>query len=151
MPKVCDVVNFIVKFEIKYTVLGNLNFPREEYIFFNLKKGIMSDSSRLLEGIILGGIIGVAAGLLLAPESGKETRGKLKDKADDIKNSIDEKLENMDSELIDELKSKFEDIKEETSEEYKKVAEKVKSLEKEIEEKIAKLRKQANNLKNETV
>ena len=110
----------------------------------------MSDNSRLLEGLILGAIVGVAAGMLLAPASGEETQAKIKEKAKGLKDSIDEKIDGIDTEPLNDLKDKFSDIKESASEEYKKVAERVKELEKEIEEKIASLRKQSDNLDTKT-
>ncbi len=35
-------------------------------------------SSRVLTGVLVGGVLGAAAGLLLAPESGKELRSDIK-------------------------------------------------------------------------
>lgn len=38
----------------------------------------------LLKGVFIGGLIGVALGILFAPKSGKETREELARKADDL-------------------------------------------------------------------
>lgn len=43
----------------------------------------MSKSSSFFEGIILGSIIGFLAGILFAPNSGEETRERLKKMKDD--------------------------------------------------------------------
>ena len=39
-------------------------------------------------GLILGLAVGVAIGFLFAPQSGKEARGMVKDKADDVSETI---------------------------------------------------------------
>ncbi len=46
----------------------------------------MSDSSRIdfLKGLLIGGLIGAAAGILFAPKSGKETREDISRKAQDL-------------------------------------------------------------------
>lgn len=40
-------------------------------------------SKKLVKGLLIGGIIGGSASLLLAPRSGKETRKKIQDEIDD--------------------------------------------------------------------
>lgn len=110
----------------------------------------MSNDSKLLAGLILGTIAGIATGLLIAPSSGKETRELIKEKAKGFKDEIDKKLDKLNKESLTELKEKFNHVKEEASEEYKKVADKVRILEKEIETKIARLKKQADNLNSDT-
>lgn len=42
-------------------------------------------SSKFFEGLILGAVIGAAVALLYAPQSGKETRRMMKEKASAIK------------------------------------------------------------------
>jgi gas vesicle protein len=37
----------------------------------------MSEESKFSTGIVIGAIVGAAAGILLAPESGEETRKKI--------------------------------------------------------------------------
>ncbi len=44
----------------------------------------MSKSNKLLAGLIAGGLIGAAAGLLMAPKLGKETRQIVKERADEL-------------------------------------------------------------------
>ena len=64
----------------------------------------MSDrsSGEVMLAFLLGGIVGACVGVLFAPSSGKETRKKLKDMAEDI----GEKAEGM----IGEGKDKMEEI-----------------------------------------
>lgn len=44
----------------------------------------MSKASSVMEGLSLGGLLGMALGLLLAPRSGDETRRLLQDRVDAI-------------------------------------------------------------------
>ncbi len=41
----------------------------------------MSDTTDFLLGMVIGGVLGFAAGLMVAPESGDETRHKLREQA----------------------------------------------------------------------
>ena len=47
-------------------------------------------SGSLLLSFLLGGVVGAGLALLLAPQSGQETRRKIKELADDIKEKTDE-------------------------------------------------------------
>lgn len=66
----------------------------------------MSDNSSnsgfaFLAGVVIGAAVGAVAGLLFAPATGEEMRGRLVDKSKD---------------LADELQDKFEDLKETVTE-----------------------------------
>ncbi|MFO7941747.1 MAG: YtxH domain-containing protein [Bacillota bacterium] len=54
----------------------------------------MSDNTNFVFGVLAGGLVGLAAGILLAPESGEKTREKLKEQArvvaDDVRESAGE-------------------------------------------------------------
>ncbi len=54
----------------------------------------MSENTNFAVGMIVGGLVGLAAGILLAPESGEKTREKLKEQArvvaDDVRDSAGE-------------------------------------------------------------
>lgn len=52
-----------------------------------------SNSSNVVLGTLIGSAIGFAAGLLLAPQSGKETRALVGDKVNEAKDSINEAAE----------------------------------------------------------
>ncbi len=58
-------------------------------------------------GTIFGAIVGLAAGILTAPKSGKETRADLKMKAEDMKNKATDVIED----VKDTATKKAEDIK----------------------------------------
>lgn len=50
----------------------------------------MSDRSKLLVTLLVGAAAGVALGVLFAPSSGKETRERMRRKADEAKDGLDE-------------------------------------------------------------
>ena len=52
----------------------------------------MSDSFKVLFGIIIGAAAGVVTGVLIAPAPGKETREKVQDKTVELLESIKEML-----------------------------------------------------------
>lgn len=84
--------------------------------------------------IALGAAIGVGAGVLLAPHSGKETRKILKDKMD---------------ELVDKVRSIDSDkVKKEFDRKVKELEKEIKNLDKEKVLNIAK--KKANSIKRKT-
>jgi gas vesicle protein len=50
----------------------------------NEDKMMSEKNGDLLKGLFVGGLIGIALGLLFAPRSGKETRDDIKQKANDL-------------------------------------------------------------------
>ena len=64
-------------------------------------------------GVLVGGVLGAVAGLLLAPASGRETRRRIVDTSADAKDRtldlIDESRERM-SDLVDESRSRISDL-----------------------------------------
>lgn len=56
-------------------------------------------------GSAIAGAIGYVAGILTAPQSGRETRQDLADKAEDVKDSAEDQLGQINDELKDVLKS----------------------------------------------
>jgi gas vesicle protein len=72
--------------------------------------------------IVLGLLIGAAAGILLAPEKGSITRGKLKKEGKDIKNQLSNDFREVKDDVTkasesckDTLKKEFKDIASKTS------------------------------------
>jgi len=49
----------------------------------------------LLAGVVIGGAMGFAAGMLLAPEKGSETRKRVKKTMDDITEEFVEKMDDV--------------------------------------------------------
>lgn len=48
------------------------------------------DFGAFLFGILLGGLVGAAAGLLFAPQSGEETRERIREKGIEIRDKVEE-------------------------------------------------------------
>ena len=68
----------------------------------------MSDEGRgaeFLAGVIIGGLIGAAVGLLLAPQPGDETRAQLREKGIELRERV--------AELSEEARKKAEELHEE--------------------------------------
>lgn len=85
-----------------------------------LKIYIMSDSNNVGKGLFLflcGAAIGAAAGILLAPDKGKNTREKLAKTAKDLSNTAREKIEN----IANSAESLLEDLKKTKSKQKKEV------------------------------
>ena len=56
-------------------------------------------SGEVISAFLLGGIIGAALGILLAPSSGKETREKMCEWMDETQEKAKEKLEKLEEEI----------------------------------------------------
>jgi gas vesicle protein len=64
-------------------------------------------------GTIFGAIVGLAAGILTAPKSGKETRADLKLKAEDMKNKATDVMDDVKdtaTKRADDIKNKATDV-----------------------------------------
>ena len=64
-------------------------------------------------GALFGAIAGLAAGVLTAPKSGKETRAELKVKAEELKTDVSKKAEYVASEAVEiagNVKEKAQDV-----------------------------------------
>ncbi|MBA4372024.1 MAG: hypothetical protein C0402_04095 [Thermodesulfovibrio sp.] len=67
----------------------------------------------VLMSFLLGGIVGAGLALLLAPQSGEETRKKIKEFADDVKDKttgLADQVKEKTSGFVDEAKHKVTDI-----------------------------------------
>jgi gas vesicle protein len=98
----------------------------------------MSSSKHILIGTVAGIVAGAVAGLLLAPQSGAETRHKISDSADDIKKRL-KKFKNKANTEFDDLREVF--------------ANEVEGISAEVKERVLKLIEKSkasfNNLKDE--
>ncbi len=52
-----------------------------------------SNDTGFIAGLIVGGLIGFATGIMLAPKSGEETRAQLWDSTGDVRERLDEVIE----------------------------------------------------------
>ena len=69
-----------------------------------------NNSGEVILAFILGGLIGVAVGMLYAPKSGKETRKKLKDLGEDLAEQfgdMGEEVKNKTKQMVNEGKEKI--------------------------------------------
>jgi len=97
----------------------------------------MSKNKKGFGKFVLGAGVGAAAGILLAPKSGKETRAELKVKIDELV----EKVKNLDKdEVKKELEEKIENLKAELQDlDKEKVKEKALAKAESIKEKASEL------------
>ncbi len=82
-------------------------------------------------GIVIGSVVGVIAGLLTAPKSGKETREDIKKRAQEVKGSLERKLKDAHKELgtlSEELKEKAKTVQGKAKEELNELAKKADEL-----------------------
>ncbi|NBV83809.1 YtxH domain-containing protein [bacterium] len=73
----------------------------------------MSDRNHFLEGVVFGAVVGAVAALLFAPQSGAETRRKLKkfkDSQGPLIQNTKEKTEEMISKTMNAIESGFDRI-----------------------------------------
>ena len=54
----------------------------------------MNTTSKVITGVLIGASVGILAGILIAPDSGKRTREKLANKAKDLKTRMADTLDN---------------------------------------------------------
>lgn len=66
-------------------------------------------STKLLCGLLIGAVAGGAAAILLTPQSGKETRKKLKDEACKLKDEFEFQSYNL-SDKVSKIKGDFENF-----------------------------------------
>ena len=74
-------------------------------------------TGKALVGFIVGAAVGVAAGILFAPQKGTDTRKELKKKADEIGKEVSEKV----GVKMDEMKKYVEEIANDAKTKFKKV------------------------------
>lgn len=72
----------------------------------------MDNTGKVLFAALVGAAAGVVAGVLLAPASGEETRMKLREEGERIKDDVSKKVET----LTEGGKEKIEEIKKKASE-----------------------------------
>ena len=91
---------------------GSSNLPQVYYVDSN--KSIYGEESSVnmkdfIIGALVGGIVGAAAGLLLAPKAGSELRGDVAHQAVNIKEKsveLSQQLKDQSTHLVDKVKSK---------------------------------------------
>jgi gas vesicle protein len=89
------------------------------YDYDNRQVQDMSDTTKhVLTGIVVGGLIGATAMMLLAPRSGEEMRAEIKDKALDLRDRTTEGVKDTVSQVVSKashlrggIKDKSQDLK----------------------------------------
>ncbi len=74
--------------------------------------GNSNNTGKVIGAIFLGAAIGGALGILFAPDKGSDTRKKIRDKSNDLTDSMKEKF----GEMVDKFKKETELVKEKTNE-----------------------------------
>lgn len=77
----------------------------------------MDKTTKTVLGILAAGAIGVAIGMLLAPDKGENTRKKIKNSLGDLDDKLDDFLDNVQqkgTEIIDDLKAKASSLKDDS-------------------------------------
>ena len=82
-------------------VIGPENFR----IDVPLNNFFMNTTSKVLTGVLVGASVGIIAGILIAPDSGKRTREKIAGKAKDAKNLVSDSLDDLKSAYEKEIES----------------------------------------------
>lgn len=72
----------------------------------------MKDSEKVLVSVLAGAAVGVALGLLFAPEKGSDTRDKIKESLGDMKGESEEFLSDLKKKLKTEVDQLFSDLSE---------------------------------------
>ncbi|MEE9911083.1 MAG: YtxH domain-containing protein [Deltaproteobacteria bacterium] len=90
----------------------------------------------LVKGLVIGGLIGAAIGILFAPKSGKETRQDIADKAD---------------ELVTRAKEEYEKAVEKSKATYEATVERLKEAEAIAEEKAKEIKEDINEFAHQSV
>ena len=80
---------------------------KQREIKYEIWKAKNHDSRMRTQGALLGALIGVSAGILLAPKSGKETREDIGEAFDETVRTVKETS----TDLVDNAKDTYEDIK----------------------------------------
>jgi gas vesicle protein len=70
------------------------------------KSNMSNNTTKIIGALLLGAAVGVAVGILLAPDKGSETRKKMADGANDLANDAEEEIK----EVIDALKKKVSEM-----------------------------------------
>ncbi len=90
-----------------------LNFKiKSNKLKLTLKITIMNSNAKTILGIMAAGAVGVAIGMLLAPQKGSDIRLSMKDKMDDIQDTLYD-LVDSGKEFVKSSADKFNDVKDE--------------------------------------
>jgi gas vesicle protein len=112
-----------------------------------------NEESRFLQGFLIGGILGVLAGLLFAPKPGKELRSEIKQKGeealDEAKHLYSETRTKANA-ILEDARRRAEELKKEASRHLAEARQKAKEILRRQEEKVVGARESEKEGKAET-
>ncbi|WP_293891847.1 YtxH domain-containing protein [Flavobacterium sp.] len=96
--------------------------------------------------LLIGAAIGVGIGILFAPDKGSKTRGKVKNRIDDLKDQAKSKLDFLDDETKEKISNAKDDLKVKVESFLSDTSYKAEEAINFLEEKLAELKKQNSKL-----
>ncbi len=92
-----------------------------------------NNTTKIIGALLLGAAVGVAVGILLAPDKGSETRKKMADGASDLATDAEEEIK----EVIDALKKKVSEMESTLSKGFDAAKKMVEEKSNELKNKVA--------------
>ncbi len=92
-----------------------------------------NNTTKIIGALLLGAAVGVAVGILLAPDKGSETRKKMADGASDLATDAEEEIK----EVIDALKKKVSEMESTLSKSFDAAKKMVEEKSNELKNKVA--------------
>lgn len=80
----------------------------------------MSDTRATIKGVIIGGVVGAAAALLLAPKSGRELRGDIRDRYHNVQDRT--------KQILNDASSKTQEMAKQVGAQAAEIADKTRSV-----------------------
>lgn len=100
-----------------------------------------NNNGNVLLALLTGAIIGTGLGILYAPDEGKKTRKKIKNKAIDVKHDLSDKVTHAKAELSETIKKKKDDFEHKLDDTITKMSYKADEILLTLEKKLEELRK----------
>ncbi len=109
----------------------------------------MCKSGNFVCGLFLGAIIGSAVGILAAPESGEQTRKKIKDQTEDVLDGVNNQFKEYADTLKDQFATATDGLNEKMNQYKTQLENKIQEIQNEVNQDIADLNEELEHLHNE--